>query len=208
MAIVHVVCAANAVWHVDGGQGFLEEEALSGAGVGVGGLGKSRECSRQGGSAFTGTGVWWWEAGDTVRSCECVNRKAGLWFPCQTGFTHPQSRALTDKRAGSGALTQLPPSLSPVPSPGEARLAPPAPGSGQARWGRAVGLRTEEAPRRPGLQGGLGPRGQGWGSWIRGKVRSHRKWSSPARDKHPGLTASRKSSPEHTSRRREPVGLR
>lgn len=108
----HVVCARTpcGTWTV--GRASWEK-ALCRAGGGVGGLGNSRECSRQGGSLFTGTevrsqperhqcvavGSWgqWGHAGASTG-------RAGLWFLCQAGFTHPWSRALTDKRAGSGAL--------------------------------------------------------------------------------------------------------
>lgn len=147
--------------------------------------------------------------GQTVRSRGGSTGRAGLWFPCRMGFTHPWSRALTDKGAGSWALAgprhSCPAPPSPSPSPGEALPAPPAPGSvGEG----PSGLRTEEAPRRPGLKGGLGASRAGLGGlWIKEKVRSHRKWSSPSQRQAPRPHSSRQSSPEHASRGREPVGL-
>lgn len=72
-----------------------------------------------------------------------------------------------------------------------------------------LGQRTEEAPRRPGLKGGLGSlRGGLEGSWIKEKIRSHRKWSSPSQRQATWSHSSQAVQPEHMSCGREPVGLR
>lgn len=108
----------------------------------------------------------------TVGLCGRVHRKGWPVVSVLDRLHSPWSRA-------------LPASPSPGPSPGEAWPAPPAPGSGQARGGRAVRLRTEEAPGRPGLQGGLGPRGQGWGVVGRRKSQESQEVVQPSQRQAP-----------------------